>query len=153
MSIGINASLRSVVRLKYIAEGAEYYIKQAMEEAQRAGVEVLERETPVLTGYLRSTVEGHRNKSAVWFTIMGRIGGRPYGFAQEFGWHDRGGTFHEGHHMVEHAIEEAKTTFNAYLGGTGRAPVISSGDRQYDVLEKNFGLSSGPVGSGAGLFL
>jgi hypothetical protein len=106
--------------------------QNAIKEASMKGEEWLLDETqgpnntPIDTGDLISTVQiPIENQHSVTFRISGVLTdphsgrpGRPYGFAQEFGWHDRAGAFHEGHHMVQTAVEVAAETYVAYMQHT-----------------------------------
>lgn len=120
MSFEVEAQIRSTISFSRIRVEMEGRRQAALHYAEVQGRNYLLNNTPVDEGVLVSTAYSHQNQSAVWFGIAGTIDGRPYGFAQEHGWHDRSGWFNEGHHMVENAqavaYEAFVDTFGAGIG-------------------------------------
>jgi hypothetical protein len=88
----------------------------------------LSGEVRATTSLFKTVERPYMNQRGVTFRIGGivtdRMDGKqkPYGFAQEFGYHDRANNYHEGHHMVEHAAEVAVETYVEwmYSGDEGR---------------------------------
>jgi hypothetical protein len=129
----VSVTLGGVVSGAFLARNLEDewhgYHQAALDRAAAVGEAWLLDEsegplnTPIDTGDLISTVAVPvENKYSVTFKIAAvltdpRSGrpGRPYGAAQEFGWHDRGGGFHEGHHMVRTAVEKAAEAYMAEM--------------------------------------
>lgn len=129
----MGGNVRSTVKINRFAQGVYDYTQQSLQEAERAGRQVLEANMPkIVTGRLDSSVESGENQHSVWFRVAGTIDGKPYGFAQEFGWHDTSPAhnFHEGHHMVEKAGEAAAATFTEFMGGL--AGGVSGGAQRYE---------------------
>jgi hypothetical protein len=136
----------------------------ALKEAAMAGEAWLLDEsggpghTPIDTGDLISTVEVPvENQFSVTFKIKGVLTdphsgrpGRPYGFAQEFGYHDRSGGFHEGHHMVRTAVEKAAEAYLAFIGhgnvgiASKLAHGVSSSDRSFTGFDTVAGSGTNP---------
>ena len=129
MSFTLSGEVRGLALLKNLAAEFADYHQDAIHEAARAGYEWLIDEsqgpnnTPIDYGDLISTVgTPYVNQSSVTFRIAGILTdpksgrpGRPYGFAQEHGWHDRSGVFHPGHHMVETAALIAGGVYVEYM--------------------------------------
>jgi hypothetical protein len=105
------------------------YHQSAINEAALAGKAWLQAEdrgpnnTPIKD---RILIESVRDPVQNQYSVTFKIGGvltdvtgkaKPYGFAQENGWHDRGGNFHEGHHMLATAAEKAMEAYIAFMGG------------------------------------
>lgn len=142
MSLSIGATIRNtaLLRLGSMAKNLDFYKQDALNEARKAGLESLrtqassreDRHTPVDLGNLIATADSGENQFSVWFKLAGTLGGKPYGFAQEHGWHQATATgvvFHPGHHMVEEAVQVAAETFAAFMGRTTTA--IFTSQTQY----------------------
>lgn len=145
--ITVSGTIRRSSLLKDAADYFDQHWKQdCIREAYLAGVAYLRNETGYHTpvregpvgGSLIGTAGGGYNQHAAWFVIAGRLADagdngkqKPYGFAQENGWHDRAGGYHEGHHMVEEAAREGARTFREWAG---RHAITSIGPR----VESNF---------------
>lgn len=125
--IGGTITQTTILRGGAFEDAVSEYKQMCMGEARRAGLAYLENETgyhtPVDTGNLIATAGAGENQYSVWFTIAGTLPDpftgkqKPYGAAQEFGWHDRGGGFHPGWHMVEDAGKVAAEAYIAFAGG------------------------------------
>jgi hypothetical protein len=135
-AVSITASIRNTALLRFgsAAANLDFYKQAALNEARQAGLASLETQaekgnqtdphTPVDTGALIATAGAGVNQFSVWFTIAGTLNGRPYGFAQERGWHQMKATgviFIPGHHMVEEAAHVAAEAFAAFMGRTTTA--------------------------------
>lgn len=139
MSVTIGATMKNtaLLRIGSLAKNVDFYKQLALNEARDAGLESLKTQaasredphTPFLTGALIATAEAGVNQYSVWFKLAGTLNGRPYGFAQEHGWHDRDGNWHPGHHMVAEAVQVAADTFAAFMGRTTTA--IFTSQTQY----------------------
>jgi hypothetical protein len=120
MSITLSGEVRATTSLFNMVEEFQHFHQYAISEAARAGEAYLRDEandsvhTPIrmqFRGLIESVERPYMNQYGVTFRIGGivtdRMDGKqkPYGFAQEFGYHDRANGYHEGHHMVEHAAE------------------------------------------------
>lgn len=127
----IAGNIRSTVSFAHITDSIDVRSQAAIRAAENAGVQYVLQETPVDTGALVSTVYSHENQYAAWVGIAGIIGGKPYGYAQENGWHDRGGGFHEGHHMVENAQTVMVEAFRGAYGAGGFATSSVTEDDAY----------------------
>jgi hypothetical protein len=129
MSITISGEVRATTSLFNLVEEFQMNHQYAISEAARAGEEYLREEVNDATHTLIESVERpYMNQYGVTFRIGGIVTDRkdgkekPYGFAQEFGWHDRDNAYHEGHHMVQHAAERAVKVYIEwmYAGDEGR---------------------------------
>lgn len=152
MSLTITGSMRNTVRLAGAADALRADIQMALREAEQAGRKVIEEQTPKDTRALLLSAYSHTNQFVVIFGIAGTIGGKPYGFAQEFGWHQRtlGGTrFIEGHHMIRDAGRAAAATFRAEMGGSAGIGGVASVDFTEGVDLAEFQRGLAPVARGS----
>jgi hypothetical protein len=129
----VSITLGGVISGAFLARNLEEewhgYHQSALDRAAAVGKAWLLDEsegplnTPIDTRQLIETVAVPvENQYSVTFKIAAvltdpRSGrpGRPYGWAQEGGWHDRGGGYHEGHHMVRTAVEKAAEAYMAEM--------------------------------------
>ena len=149
MSISIGGSIRNTVNLRGVADSIRADIHIALREAEQAGRQYIENNTPIDTHALITTAYSHMNQSAVIFGIAGSINGRPYGFAQEYGWHDRAGNPHPGHHMIRDAGKAAAATFLELMGGRSRISGAISSDFEGGMALGQFQSGLAPVGRGS----
>jgi hypothetical protein len=150
MSFRMGAEVRGLELLRNFGAATQDHMQASINEAAMAGYEWLIDEsegqfnTPIDFGDLISTVDyPYQNQRSVTFRIAGVLTdpasgrpNRPYGFAQEFGWHDRADVPHEGHHMVEYAAQLAGKVFIEYMteggkSGVGLAEAVFGGTYRY----------------------
>jgi hypothetical protein len=130
MSISFSGEVRATTSLFNMVEEFQANHQYAIFEAAMAGEAYLRDEAndqnhtpirPQYRGLIESVVRPYQNQYGVTFRIGGLVVDRqdgktkPYGFAQEFGWHDRAGGYHEGHHMVQHAAERAVEVYVEWM--------------------------------------
>jgi hypothetical protein len=149
MSISIGGSIRNTVNLGGVQDAIRANILAGIREAEHVGRQVIEQQTPKDTRALVTTAYSHMNQSSVIFGIAGTINGKPYGFAQEYGWHDRGGNPHPGKHMIRDAGKAAAESFIAYMGGTAYASGAASLDLEGGIDLSGFQRGLAPVGRGS----
>jgi hypothetical protein len=108
MSFRIKGSLASTFSAGALAAQIDEKKQAALVAAAEAAKAALEEGAPVDTGALIATAETKIEGEQVTIQIAATLDGKPYGAAQESGWHDRHGGYHDGHHMVENAALAAK---------------------------------------------
>lgn len=111
----LSGSIKSQINLGKIADLIKADLQNALMEAEDAARRVFDEETPVDLKNLYRSVYTHRNQYAVWFGFAGILGGKPYGYAQEYGWHQNGGAFIEGKHFGLHAEQAAEAALGQWL--------------------------------------
>lgn len=140
--IEFGATISGVALLRNLDTQFAEYHQASIKEAALAGKRWLTDQvgepghTPYRTGNLVHTVGiPIENQYSVTFKIAGLLSDpidgkeKPYGFAQENGWHDRAGGYHEGQHMVHNAALEAARVYVEFMTQPGAAWTSVPGNR------------------------
>lgn len=150
MSVTLGAFVSNVALLTNLDTEFDWYHQMSIGEAAKKGYDYLKEEsgdsthTPIDTRQLIGTVQPPiQNQHSVTFKISGVLPDpktgrpeRPYGWAQETGWHQKtrdGVAFHPGHHMVEYATLAARDEYVSFMTQPGLVRALIGGTRGSDV--------------------